>query len=497
MTATTEHVPAGTVLQVDPTTLVLDDNIRTEVRLDDGFVDSIAERDVMVPLHVRQDPLGQLLVVDGQRRLTAALQLALATVPVVVVAGIGDDESRITDQWILNEHRAGLTQAERVAAVEQLALFGRSPAAIAKKLGTSEAEVDAARALAKAPTVLATAPTMDLVTAAKLTEFADDEALVDELAVASQDEPDYFEHRLEKARQDRAVEQARADRVAQLREAGVAVADPGAGSFLARLSATPSDGNTAAPAITPEEHADCPHRAMRVDAFWNQGVYVDVDELCLDREAAGHFDRFDYSAGVDAEAAAAAKSAERKHTIAQNAATDAAQEVRRRFITDHLLWERDPKGRMTKVPDGVVQHVAVVIAMSGTGQDFEVGNLLREWEDGKTIPLPGSSRPAAERALLRRVLANGEVALPRSFWRSNHWVGHYMPHGAPLGVLHLRQLAAWGYGLAPIEQEYLEGWDAAVVDHHERQAKLAAEHAVAAAAESPTASLDDLAEDEA
>lgn len=488
MTATTEHLPAGTLLQVDPSTLVLDDNIRADAQLDDAFVESVRTHGVRVAIEVRQDPLGQLLIIDGQRRYLASLRTQQATVPAVVVDGIGDDESRITEQWVLNKHRTDLTKAEEVAAVKRLSLFGRSPASIQKRLGASREEVDAALVVAEAPKVmeaLAAQPNMDLVTAAKLAEFADDEETFADLAEAAADGPDDFEHTLELARRARAAEQARAEKVAELEAQGSRIVtdkEAKKGKRLNDLSATPPTGHVPA-ALTAEDHADCPHRAFTVDAYhrsWNnQGLTVSVDEVCLDRKAAGHYLRFDSSgsADLDDEAVAAAKSAEVKRVRDQNMASDAAQEVRRRFIADELLWDRDPKGRMAKVPDGAVQHVAVMIGRLGAGTGYETRTLLDEWEKGKALPAPGSSRSAAERALLRRVLATGEAYLPRDLWRTKHYVGQHMPDGAPVGVLHLRQLEAWGYGLAPIEREYLENWATGVAEWHEAEAKRTAERA--------------------
>ena len=481
MTTTTEHVPAGTVLQVDPTTLVLDDNIRVDAQLADVFVESIRTNGVMVPLQVRQDPLGQLLVIDGQRRLLAAVDTNQAAVPVIVVGGIGDDGDRITNQWILNEHRTALTTAERAAAVEQLALFGRSTSAIAKKLGASEVDVIAGLAVAKTPKVLQALeaePAMDLLTAAKLAEFADDEELFEELAETATEEPDALDHEMEWARQKRAVRDAKAARAAELEAEGVHVVADDGGQPMHVLSATPPSGQVAPPQLTDEEHATCPHRAVRVSARWEQpDPLVFVHELCMDYEAAGHHKR--YERPLPEPEDAAAKSAERKRVLSQNAASDAAQEVRRRFIIDHLLWERDPKGRMAKVPDGAVQHIAAVIeAAPGSVSGYESGNLLSEWTKGKTPPPPGSSRPVAERALLRRVLAAGEASLVRDFWRQLPQVYYYTGIGAvPVPVRHLRQLETWGYGLAPIEREYLQAWDTAVTERAEAEAKRAAERA--------------------
>ncbi|WP_419708059.1 hypothetical protein [Promicromonospora sp. NFX87] len=366
-------------------------------------------------------------------------------------------------------------RGERAEATRQLSLFGRSPAAIAKRLGTSREEVDAALVVAEAPKVLealAAAPAMDLLAAAKLAEFADDEDVFADLSETASEEPESLDHELAWARQNRAVKVARAERIAELEASGVRVDVDDAGGSLWDLSATPATVSSTPSALTVEEHATCPYRAVHVSARWGGGeVEVTVGERCMDWEAAGHHKRYDRPQADPAE-----KSAERKNTLKQNAAADAAQEVRRRFISDHLLWERDPKGRMTKVRDGTVQHVAAVVAQSSTGLDYEARTLLDEWERGKTLPPPGSSRVAAERSLLRRVLAIGESTLPRTFWRSHHYAGNYsMAGGAPVAVQHLRQLETWGYGLAPVEREYLQAWDDAVTKYRETEAKRAAE----------------------
>lgn len=489
MTATTEHVPAGTLLQVDPATLVLDENIRTDAQLDDAFVASIEANGVRVALEVREDPLGQLLIVDGQRRYLAAMKTAKATVPVIIATDISDDGDRITNQWILNEHRTSLTPAERAAAVGQLSLFGRSPAAIAKKLGTTREEVDAALVVAEAPKMLevvAAEPELDLVTAAKLAEFADDADVLEELTACALDDPGDLEHEMQLHRQDRAVAKAEADLRAQLNAAGVRLVASADGRAIGGLAAVSNDEHGGmAPPLTPEQHAECAHRAVWLNAYWAAGgPDVAQNEVCMDPEAAGHHFRFRSPSSttteeVDEEALAAQKSAERRHVIAQNAASDAAQEVRRRFITDHLLWERDPRGRMTKVPEGAVQHIAAMIeAAPNSVSGYEAGNLLSEWAKGKTTPPPGSSRPVAERALLRRVLAAGEASLLRDFWRQVPQAYYYAGIGAgPLAVKHLRQLETWGYGLAPVEREYLAAWDAAVTKHNEAEARRATERA--------------------
>lgn len=147
--ATTEAV----VEHVDPTTLVVDANVRTEAAVDKAFVTSIRERGVIQPVLATRDSSGALHVRDGQRRTLAAREAEVSTIPVYVIATDADGDAaeveRITDQLIANEHRADLTATQRVQAAQQLIALNVSRTKIGKvtRLGSTKA-VDAAVAVA-------------------------------------------------------------------------------------------------------------------------------------------------------------------------------------------------------------------------------------------------------------------------------------------------------------------------------------------------------------
>lgn len=68
---------------------------------------------------------------------------------------VGDEDSttdaevaRLVEQWAENEHRAGLTGADRLNTIEQLSLLGVSAAQIAKRTKAARKDVDAALAIA-------------------------------------------------------------------------------------------------------------------------------------------------------------------------------------------------------------------------------------------------------------------------------------------------------------------------------------------------------------
>lgn len=138
------------IREVAPGDLIVAANVRREVALSKEFVASVKEHGVKVPVLV-QEGLTGLEVIDGQRRTLAAVEAGLSLIPVVVQAPVADEGQRIVDQLVVNEHRSGLTNADQVEAIRDLALFGMSASAIARKVGEKKATVDVALKVAAAP----------------------------------------------------------------------------------------------------------------------------------------------------------------------------------------------------------------------------------------------------------------------------------------------------------------------------------------------------------
>lgn len=154
MSTNTNTQAQGSLLWIDPTELVIDDNVRTEAEatLTDEFVNSVADR-VLVPITAVQTPDGQIKVRDGQRRTLAARKAGSTTVPVFVTEA-GDNDAtaavdRIIEQLISNDHRTAHTDTQRAAAFQQLALAGLSATKIAKRVRTSKTNVDNALTVAQ------------------------------------------------------------------------------------------------------------------------------------------------------------------------------------------------------------------------------------------------------------------------------------------------------------------------------------------------------------
>lgn len=169
------------MLTVNPSELEVAANVRKDVQLTKQFVASVRQHGVLVPIIVTPGLAGYA-VIDGQRRALAAVEAGLKEVPVVVVDQIPEEKDRIVTQLVVNDQRASVGQADTVAAVRELALFGMSPTAIAKNLGEKKAAVDVALAVGRSEAAVEAMREhgLDLTTAALLAEFEDyPEALAD------------------------------------------------------------------------------------------------------------------------------------------------------------------------------------------------------------------------------------------------------------------------------------------------------------------------------
>jgi ParB/RepB/Spo0J family partition protein len=99
---------------------------------------SMREVGVIQPIVVRRNDAGQLVVVDGERRLRAAKLAGLKQVPVTTRDGTLDDREIRQQQFIANVHRADLNDDEKAEALDQLIKQrGCTAAQVAKLVGIS------------------------------------------------------------------------------------------------------------------------------------------------------------------------------------------------------------------------------------------------------------------------------------------------------------------------------------------------------------------------
>jgi ParB/RepB/Spo0J family partition protein len=282
MTIDTTPTPASvTRVELDPRSLLVDVNIRTDARLDKEFVASIKDLGVLVPITAVRTTAGDVRVRFGHRRSLAAIEAELATVPVEIIGDEATDDAaqieRILTQHAENAHRAALTGSEQLGVVEQLNAFGRSAAQIAKRTKMKRKTVDASIAAVRSDLAKAATERYDFLTleqAAAVAEFDNDLDAVKQLVVAAQ-QGRGFDHLVQRMREDRADEALVDAKVAELVAAGMTVIDrPG-------WTDAPKDLETLArrtdTEITTESHAKCPGHAgipetLRSHPVW--GAYL-------------------------------------------------------------------------------------------------------------------------------------------------------------------------------------------------------------------------------
>ncbi|PSS43169.1 chromosome partitioning protein ParB [Arthrobacter woluwensis] len=429
-----------TLAHVAPSTLLVDKNIR-EAKLTREFVENIREMGVLQPPIVHKSEEG-LRVVMGHRRTLAAVEAKLTEIP-VLLADTVEEADRLAQQVSENDVREGLTDAERGTAFEQMALLGVTPAQIAKRTGAGDtATVKKALAAKKNATASAALDAgRNFDQALALAEFEDDEYALSQLEEVLEDDPEQFDHVLSQVRIERALDEKIAEIAAPYVERGLTVVDrmgSYADSDVLYLSALEdAEGNQPG-----EDAADSVHvQLWHIDA--DPKVWLGIK----DWEAKGFKTRYSRSGGTNSGPMTEEQKAARKELIANNKAADAAELVRREWITTLLSRKDAPKGweRFLALAYGVHYRITedrkADIAAKLLG--LKVAENVSHWEPLDTVAkhiTEHPSRPAT--VLLGMVLASFEGSLRRDSWRSP----------SPSHRFYLNQLATWGYTLSEVEK---------------------------------------------
>jgi ParB family chromosome partitioning protein len=351
-----------TLAMLDPASLLVDLNIR-EAKLDKDFVASIKDHGVIEPIVAVRTENGQVRVRHGHRRTLAAIEAGQALVPVFLAGTEDNDEAdRIARQWHENQHRAALTNAEQVAAVDQLALLGLSAATIAKRLRSPRKHVESAlnvRASELARAATARYNFLTLEQSAVIADFDEDPEAVKALVAAAKQGDVQFQRAAQTACQDRDRAQGRAALLDALTAAGVTVLD-GRPDYRLRLDSLADAEGTV---LDAETHVACPGHAAYLSEDWIEtGVSEpitpespdpeteDSDEdgdeddarwqlawvavyACTDPGHYGHRSRY----GSPRPSSASAGAAE-TDPAAQEAAKEAARQERRTTLANNKAW---------------------------------------------------------------------------------------------------------------------------------------------------------------
>lgn len=263
------------VQQVDPSTLIMDANVRHDARPDRAMIASVRDHGVLQPIIAVATGDGRARVRFGHRRTRAAIAAECVTVPVIVhpsnadADDAADEIDRIAKQSVENSHRRGLSPTEQMDAFADMAAFGLTAGQIAARTKTRRRDVVHGLRAARVPEVREAVQSagLTLEQAAALEEFSDQpehyELLLDRATNPRGWGPG-FEHTVQQLRDRRDEAAARDALLAELADAGIPVVDQpmygGATKRLIDLTHDPepaTDGaGDRAPTVGPEVAQD-------------------------------------------------------------------------------------------------------------------------------------------------------------------------------------------------------------------------------------------------
>ena len=237
-------------------------NVREDLALTPEFCASIANCGVRVPLLVTRTGDGTYRVIEGHRRLTAAVKAGLETVPCDVDLSRGEDEAgQYLDMLLANgdAYRRNFAPLEEAAALFAAHEAGASRTRLRKTTGRKAEEIKTALKAARiSPQTRAAAGDLarqlSLDDLALLAEFNDDPGAISRILDALH-RGDSAEYVVERIRQDRAEAIEHQQQLDELRAADIPITDTLPAGAV-RLADLLHDGND----LTPQAHASCPGR---------------------------------------------------------------------------------------------------------------------------------------------------------------------------------------------------------------------------------------------
>ncbi|WP_299306070.1 ParB N-terminal domain-containing protein [uncultured Brachybacterium sp.] len=423
-----------TLVHVDPTSIVLDTNVRADARLDKAFLASIRDHGVMQPVVGYRDDDGAVHVLQGQRRTLAAVETQRETIP-VYLADTPDEAGRIITQMIENDQRTGFTDAERADGYEQLSLLGLSASQIAKRTHSRKESVEQGLAARKSQTArdhLASGLTIEQ--AAVLAEFDDDEEAIDSLVQSAQ--RGGFEHTASRLRQRREAARAVAAEVDRLTAEGITVLDETPWDYY-------YDGRGAAAPLRAldadeEQHTTCPGHAVIVTATW--AGEAQTQEVCTDWKANGHKNH-EAAAGSSGPLNEDEK-AERRRVIEGNKEWRAATDVRRDWLRTFTQRKSAPKDAAATLARLLAQAPSRV----HDGMNDRKGITTDLMGEGWRTSAPASSARASVYALTIALAGIEVIYADVQTWRNM----------TDTDLDYLAVLVAWGYTPCDLEQGLLD-----------------------------------------
>lgn len=456
-TTTTQATIEDTFEMLDPHTVVVESNVRTEDKtyLTKEFIESIRTEGVLTPVLCRRVNDGTVYVRAGQRRTLAAREAGVP-LPARIVTADENTADRIVQQIIENDQREALSNADRAAAWQQLALDGMTPTKIAKRTGRKANEVRAGLAVIESAVAVETVTRRDVTLdqAAVLIEFEDDPEAHAQLVEYAEKAPTQFEHQVQRTRDNREREARAVAARDELATAGWSVIDraygwgeEGYNQWVSLTSLVDADGQK----IAPEAVSDVEGREVVVSAGWGDGPqinYLIPKKVARDRKY-----RDQYSSASTSGPMTDEQKAERKALIENRKQWVSAEAVRREWLAGFLTSKTLPKDAITFVAEGLTGNrysvgsavqkgnavAAFILGVEGVKRsDYYAPNPF----DGWTAQHPTK----ALHATLAVVIGGYEEATNKDTWRNP----------GQDDAAYFTRLASWGYTLSEVEQIVLD-----------------------------------------
>jgi ParB family transcriptional regulator, chromosome partitioning protein len=442
-------------------------NVREDLDLTPEFCASVAGAGVRIPLLITtgNTDAGGYRVIEGHRRLAAAIRAGLAEVPCHLDPGrAGDDAGQYIDMLLANSgsHRRNFAPAEEAAALFAAHQAGATRTRLRKSTGRNAEQIKTAlQAGALSGETRARAAALDrhltLDDLALLAEFDGDpdatQRLLDAIGRGYM-----IEHVAERIRQDRA-EQAEHQRLLDQLDADGIPVTTALPDGAAPLTTLTHDGED----LTPEAHASCPGRGATFPA-WNPlhpvhyctspaGHGHAVRDLLLRHPAAAD------AGGLPGTVPGPTADPDRRLVIDGNKAWKAAAEVRKRWLAAQLFARRTaPREaapfiarQLLTMPDplrsGLAAAPSLLLFAAITGQP------AASWLDGCDTAAVGR----IPLLMLGPVITAYEHAITEGEGRNTWRTDRYAPCPRQHAGRYLTFLASLGYPLSDIEQAIADG----------------------------------------
>jgi ParB family chromosome partitioning protein len=443
-------------------------NVREDLDLSTEFLASVAEVGVRVPLLVTRHD-GGYLVIDGHRRLAAAVKAGLAEVPCVLDPNrVHDEAGQFLDMVIVNSdgHRRNFTPAEEAAALFAAHEAGATRTRLRKATGRKADQIKAALAAGGISEETRTAAgelvsqlTLDQL--ALLAEFDGDEGAVARMVTALSNGGYSAEYMAERIRLDRAEAAQHEQLVADLRAAGTAITEdlpPGAVHVTGLLH----EGEE----LTPEAHASCPGRGV----FFPPWSLAQPVHYCASPEVNGHEvhnSGLPASGGNGVGVAAPDVLPEppaggphldhdpgRKLVIEGNKAWKAAGEVRKRWLANQLFARRAAPREAARfvARQLLTMPVPLRCALTSAPGRLLFSDLTRQPAESWLEICDTTAASRLPLLMLGPIVTAYEQAMTEAEGRNTWRTDRYSPCPRGDASRYLTFLASIGYQLSGIEQ---------------------------------------------